>query len=197
MGLNGLMGAAVNVCKTWSPIKVVNDDDPAQLLVDRIPDVRVAPNGRVDVVWWSTRDNPGLVANDAYYAFSTDDGATWSKNIRVTDRPVNRTIGPFGNNFDLWGPPGLASTDAYALVAWDDTRNGDQVTQTQDIYAAAVQHQILGGGTSKAAKYALAATAGLVVAGLLVLGVTVLSNRRPPAAGGPEARRRPSVGASP
>lgn len=164
--------------KTWSPITVVNDDDPAQFLVDRIPDVRTAPNGRVDVVWWSTRDNPGVIGNDAYYAFSSDNGATWSKNIRISDRTVNRRIGPFGNNFDLWGPPGLASTDAFAVVAWDDTRNGDQLTQTQDIYAAAVQHEVIGGGRSEAARYALAAIVGLCVAGLVFLVFSLASARR-------------------
>ena len=164
--------------RTWSPNKAVNDDDPAQLLVDRIPDVRTAPNGRVDVAWWSSRDNPGMRSNDVYYAFSSDDGATWSKNIRVTDRPVDRTIGPFGNNFDLWGPPGLVSTNAYALFAWDDTRNGDKLTQTQDIYAAAVQHRAIAGGTSRAARYALAAAGSLAILGLVLLGAVMVSRRR-------------------
>jgi hypothetical protein len=181
--------------KSWSSVKVINDDDPSQLFVDRIPDVRVAPDGRVDVVWWSTRDNPGVVANDAYYAFSSDNGATWSKNIRITDQSVNRRIGPFGNNFDLWSPSGLASGNAYALIAWDDTRNGNQLTQTQDIYAADVQHTAIGGGTSKAVKYTLAGMVGLVVVGLLFLGAALISGRR--MGGGPRADRsvpRPPVG---
>jgi len=178
--------------KTWSPIAVVNDDNPAALFVDRIPDIRTAPNGRVDVVWWSTRDNPGLVGNDAYYAFSTDNGSTWSKNIRMTDRTVDRTIGPFGNNFDLWGPPGLASANAYALVAWDDTRNGNRLTQTQDIYAAAVQHEAIGGGASKAAKYALAGAVAVVAVGLILVAAAfgVRSRGRGEGAG---AARQPSA----
>ncbi|MDQ6614954.1 MAG: glycoside hydrolase [Actinomycetota bacterium] len=162
---------------TWTPIKVINDDDPSQLLVDRIPDIRTAPNGRIDVVWWSTRDNPATVSNDAYYAYSSDNGATWSKNIRISDVSVNRKIGPFGNNFDLWAPPGLASTNAYALVGWDDTRNGNTLVQTQDIYTAAVQYNAVG-GKSATPRYLLAGSIGLLVAGVIMVGLVAVRRRK-------------------
>ncbi len=85
------------------------------------------------------RPQPGAAGGPlslAYYAYSTDNGTTWSRNTRVSDRSVDRRIGPFAQNFDLLSPPGLLSTNAFALLAWEDTRNGNPVTQTQDIYAA-------------------------------------------------------------
>jgi hypothetical protein len=159
--------------KTWSEVKQLDDDDPKQLFINRIPDVRVAPNGRVDIVWWDTRDDPGITATDAYYIHSEDNGTTWSKNIRVSDRSVDRRIGPFAQNFDLWSPPGLLSTNEYALLAWEDTRNGNAVTQTQDIYSAAVQYEVLAEGESQAPKYVLAGALGLVAAGLVFLLIAI------------------------
>ncbi len=64
--------------KTWSVPKNLTDDDPARLVGQYIPNISVAPNGRVDAVWWDTRDDPGIRSNDVYYAYSTDEGKTWS-----------------------------------------------------------------------------------------------------------------------
>ena len=161
--------------KTWTDSKRIDDDDPKQFFINRIPDVQVAPNGRVDVVWWDTRDDPGITATDAYYAYSTDNGTTWSKNTRVSDRSVDRRIGTFAQNFDLWAPPGVLSTNAFALLAWEDTRHGNTVTQTQDIFASVVQHQALSTGASQAPKYLLAAVLGVVAASFVFL---ILAFRR-------------------
>lgn len=175
--------------KTWTDSKRIDDDDPKQFFINRIPDVQVAPNGRVDVVWWDTRDDPGITATDAYYAYSTDNGTTWSKNTRVSDRSVDRRIGPFAQNFDLWSPPGLLSTNAFALLAWEDTRNGNTVTQTQDIYAAVVQHEALSTGSSQAPKYMLAAVVGIVAAGVVFL-ILAFRRRARPRADTPAQRRQ-------
>jgi hypothetical protein len=178
--------------KTWSDPKRIDDDDPKQFYINRIPDIRVAPNGRVDVVWWDTRDDPGITATDAYYAYSTDNGTTWSRNTRVSDRSVDRRIGPFAQNFDLWSPPGLVSTNAFALLAWEDTRNGNPVTQTQDIYSAVVQHEVLSVGASKVPRYLLAGVLGIVAAGLVFLALAYRRHPKPSAdvvsARGPRTR---------
>lgn len=164
--------------ETWSEAVVVNDDDPAQLYFSGIPNISVAPNGRLDVAWFDTRSDPGLNTNDVYYAYSTDNGASWSENIRVTDRPIDRRVGVFALQFDLNGPPGIASTDAFALVGWDDTRNFDDVTHGQDIYTAAVQFEELPAATSSTAQYLLAGVIGLVAVGLLFVLLAVLVRRR-------------------
>lgn len=177
---------------TWSEPTAVTDDDPAALTGQYHPNLSVAPNGRVDVVWWDTRDDPGIRSNDVYYAYSNDDGRTWSQNRRITDQTVDRRIGVWGANFDINSSPGVASANAYAIFGWDDTRNsaqfyGDDVTSEfggglQDIYTAAVQFEVVGAGTSSAAKVVLAGVVGLVFVGLVLLGVAVNSKRRTPSA---------------
>lgn len=77
------------------------------------------------MAWWDTRDIQGLRGTDAYYAYSNDDGRTWSKNIRLTERSIDRKLGIWGDNYDIASQPGVASTNAYAVFGWDDTRNSD------------------------------------------------------------------------
>ena len=77
----------------------------------------------------------------------TDNGTTWSKNLRVTDRIVDRRIGVFDNDFDVSAPPGLATSNDYIIVGWDDTLNATPVelgAGTQDLFTAAVQYQAWG-----------------------------------------------------
>ncbi|MDQ6726758.1 MAG: glycoside hydrolase [Actinomycetota bacterium] len=164
--------------KTWSDAKVLNDTDPAKLTYSGDPNISVAPNGRVDAAWWDTRNDPGIAANDVYYASSSDAGVTWSKNVRVTDRLIDRKIGVYANNYDLAGPPGVASTDDYAVFGWDDTRNGDAVVNTQDIYVASVQYKAISTGTSAAVKYTLAAVLGLLAVGVALVVGALLARRR-------------------
>ncbi len=163
---------------TWSNNRVLHDDDPSQLIGQFIPNLSVAPNGRLDAVWWDFRNDPGTYRNDVYYTYSTDNGVTWSENIRVTDRSINRKIGPWSNNFDMRQPPGVASANDYALFAWDDTRNGDPVGQAQDIFSAAVQFSPVAGGMSNAVKYVLAGVIALVVVGIVLLVLAMVARRR-------------------
>jgi hypothetical protein len=167
--------------KTWSDAKVLNDTDPAKLTYSGDPNISVAPDGRVDATWWDTRNDPGIAANDVYYSSSSDGGATWSPNVRVTDRLIDRKIGVYANNYDLAGPPGIASANAYAVFGWDDTRNGDAVTNTQDIYLGSVQYKSITTGASRAAKYVLAAVLGVLAVGVLLVIAAFFTRSR----GGP------------
>lgn len=138
----------------------------------------MAPDGRVEVAFRDTRDDPGHRANDVYVATSHDNGDTWSANTRVTDRPIDRRIGVWSTNFDITSPPGLALAKEYTMLAWDDTRNTDTSAPDarslggglQDIYTSAVQYEELGGGASRAAKVGLAGVVGLLIVGLALLG---------------------------
>jgi len=191
--------------KTWTPTVRLADDDPARLAGKFLPNVQIAPNGRVDVVWWDTRDDPGVRANDVYYTYSIDNGKNWARNVRVTDQTVDRRFGVWGNNFDQNSPPSLASTNQLAVFAWDDTRfsrgeDGPVVADNpipsqgfgsgvQDIFVSVAQFSAIGGGTSKAAKLALAGVVGLVVVGLVLLLIGLGSRRRQ----GDDAPARESV----
>jgi len=189
---------------TWSERKNVTDDDPKQYFGQFYPNIAVAPGGRVEIAFWDTRDDPGYRANDVYMTTSNDNGATWSKNIRVTDRPIDRRIGVWSTNFDITSPPGLAPVKEYTMLSWDDTRNTDVSAPDgkslggglQDIYISSVQYEELGGGASDAAKVALAGVVGLLIVGLALLAVSMVSRRgrddgsTPRTEGAPKARAK-------
>ena len=182
----------------WSERKRIPEVDPKELKGQYIPNIATAPNGRIDVAWWDTRDDPGIRSNDVYYANSNDNGKTWSKNVRITDQSINRTYGVWGTNFDMNSPPGIASTDRVAVFSWDDTRftdtkQGDSATLgggTSDIFSAAVQFEAVGGGTSAATKVVLAGVVGLMAVGLILVVVALAARRR---AGGPPLAKQPGA----
>ncbi len=62
----------------------------------------IAPSGRLDAVWFDTRDDPDHFISRLYYAYSWDAGRTWSTNRAVSDPfdpslgyPVQRKIGDY------------------------------------------------------------------------------------------------------
>jgi hypothetical protein len=170
--------------RTWSERKNVTDDDPKQLFGQFYPTI-VASDGRVEIAFWDTRNDPGYRSNDVYITTSRDNGVTWSANTRVTEKPIDRRIGVWSTNFDITSPPGLAVAKEYTMLAWDDTRNTDTSAPDarslgggiQDIYTSAVQYEELGGGTSSAAKVALAGVVGLLLVGVILLGASMVTKR--------------------
>lgn len=123
---------------TWSAASVLNDDDPLQLFSQLLPTIAAAPNGRLDVAWWDTRHGLDRYATDVYYSFSHDAGSTWSSNVRLTERSVNRRVGSWVDNFgDTRRSPALTSSDALGTVLWEAT--GNDTDPTQDLYASSVQ----------------------------------------------------------
>ena len=189
--------------KTWSERKNVTDDDPKNLYAQLYPNVAVAPDGRVEIAFWDTRNDPGFRANDVYMTTSNDNGVTWGKNVRVTDQSIDRRIGIWSTNFDITSPPGLATTKQYTMLSWDDTRNTDLSAPDarslggglQDIYVSSVQYQELGGGVSRAAKIALAAVVGLLAVGLALVAVAMISRRTGGGPTRPLQEKVPAAGA--
>ncbi len=163
---------------SWSePTRL--SDDPADALTGQYhPDLAVAPGGRVDIAWWDFRNDDGSFANDVYLASSSDNGASWSENVRITDRPVGRRIGVWYGNADIRQPPGLVALDPFSLVAWDETRNGDAATQTQDVYTAAVQYGPIGGDVSRTVLFWLSVAAGLGLFGVVLFVAAAAGRRR-------------------
>jgi hypothetical protein len=185
--------------QTWAEAKSIGDADPKLYAGQFFPNVSVAPNGRIDVAWFDTRDRPGMRSTDVYYAYSEDDGRTWSKNLRMTDASIDRNLGVYGSGYDIAGQVGVASTKEYAVIGWDDTRNSDPGSKAnivpggglQDIDISAAQFEVLGGGMSRAAKVVLAGVVGLLVVGLMLVVAAVAARRRPggPSPTTPEADR--------
>lgn len=131
---------------TWSDRGKLNDDDTN--LDQYFPGVSVAPNGRVDVAWHDFRNDryyqPAATFAeelywDAYHTSSTDGGATWTPNIRVSDRSMHKNEGyTLSSSYGLMGPIGIASTDGAAHIAWGDSRRGTVQMPTEDYYFTSV-----------------------------------------------------------
>ena len=164
---------------TWTQPRNITDDPPAELAGQYYPNIQVAPNGRVDVVFYDTRFDPGIRSNDVVYTHSTDNGETWAKNVRISDQSIDRRIGVWGINYDMTSPPSLASAKEHAVIAWDDPRHSDLSVADnlavggglQDIFVANAQFSAIGGGASKAAKMIAAGVVGLLAVGLILLVV--------------------------
>lgn len=70
---------------TWSTPVRVNDDVPAVNSWQWFPTMDVAPNSRIDLVWFDTRNSSnGAKTSELFYAYSWDAGQTWSENIPVS-----------------------------------------------------------------------------------------------------------------
>lgn len=133
---------------TWSDPVKINDAEPGRQwdFDEEEPAVSVAPSGRIDVAWLDYRNDytfkPGPKSEnalqDVYMSSSADGGRTWSANMRVSDRSIDRRLS------DVWATGvhssvGLVASDTGDYVAWDDTRNATADSKAQDIYFARVR----------------------------------------------------------
>ena len=68
------------------------NDDPSTANWQWLAAHSVAPNGRIDVIWYDTRGSGNVNVAQLYYAYSWDAGVTWSANVPVTP-PFNTSVG--------------------------------------------------------------------------------------------------------
>ncbi|MCA1674084.1 MAG: cell wall-binding repeat-containing protein [Actinobacteria bacterium] len=139
---------------TWSTPTRVNDDARDSGAQQLTPNVEVGADGRVHVVWFDRRggfvikgQNPASRgAGDVYYASSSDGGATFSPNRRVTDRSLNLDTGlnAEAGSYIWYSPEVLPVGDTEVLVAWADPRNGSLDNETQDIFWSRINLQPTG-----------------------------------------------------
>ncbi len=117
----------------WTSTKV--SDDPAAGNWQFWPSLDVAPNGRVDVIWYDQRDDPVSSKDGVYYTASTDGGATWETNTKVTDLPSGFSWPNvfFGDYLTI------ASVNDKAQAVWADNRLGNP-----EIYTATLTMPVVG-----------------------------------------------------
>jgi len=109
---------------TWSAPVRVNDDPAGTNAWQWFGTMSVAPDGRIDVIWNDTRNDPGGYDSELFYSFSTDRGLTWSANEALTPSfdphlgwPQQNKIGDY---YDM------VSDVAGAHLAFSATFNGEQ-----------------------------------------------------------------------
>lgn len=123
---------------TWSAPVRVNDDPVGDGKDQFQPQVAVAPNGVVSVMFFDRRNDPNNILIDTYLAQSTDGGQSFHPNMRVTSVSWNPSIDApvpddgSGSTF-IGDYQGLAVDNHFAHVFWNDTRTG-----AQEIFTAAM-----------------------------------------------------------
>jgi hypothetical protein len=150
------------------------------------------------VAWYDFRDDPfpaptvaptatapflGLTSNfgkfDAVYlTSSTDGGDSWSRNLRLSDVPNDRTLGTAGPQYFVQVPLAVASGSDWTVVAWSDTRHGNVDNSTQDIATNRVEWAATAPGGYRAGDIVVGVVAGVLLgAGLGVWGAVALRRR--------------------
>jgi hypothetical protein len=101
-GTNVMFSRSTDGGLTFSSPHRINDDPVNPNKWHWFGTLSVAPNGRIDVVWYDTRNAPNNIDSQLFYSFSTDGGGTWAPNIPVSDSfnpqagfPQNQKIGDY------------------------------------------------------------------------------------------------------
>lgn len=145
----------------WSEPTRLNGQAPIQFEITqtRHPNMSVAPNGRLDIVWQDRRHwylgpakETGVTGvcththvecdeariGDTYYRSSADGGASFSRERRINDHHINNDVGydyRFGTYWD-YGPRVVPMGNSRLLFAWMDSRDGNVETDDMNIYFA-------------------------------------------------------------
>ena len=124
----------------WQGPTRVNDNPAGDKTSQYLPKLAVAPDGRLDVVYYDRRADRKNVLNEVSLQSSFDKGQSFTKRIRLSSRRFDSRVGfGFDRNLpDLGSRLALLSGESGALAAWSDTRNGTAVTNKQDIFKAEV-----------------------------------------------------------
>ena len=112
---------------TFSAPRRINDDPVNHAKWHWFGTLSVAPSGRIDVVWYDTRNASNNVTSQLFYSFSTDGGNSWSPNVAVSNS-FNPLIG-YPNQSKIGDYITVVSDGDGANVAYSATFNGEE-----DIY---------------------------------------------------------------
>ena len=105
----------------------------------------VAPNGRLDAVWYDSRNAANNTDSQLFYSFSTDAGVTWSPNVAVSNS-FNPMEG-YPNQNKIGDYITMVSDNTGANVAYAATFNFNpsRGQHEEDVYYVRVSPS--GGGT--------------------------------------------------
>ena len=110
--------------QTWTAPVRINDDPPTSNAWQWFGALSVAPDGRLDVTWYDTRNDGSGVNSEVYYSYSTDQGDTWSANLLVAPS-FNSLVGQ-PNQAKIGDYTHQISNATGAALAYAATYNGEQ-----------------------------------------------------------------------
>ncbi|MGH9224809.1 MAG: sialidase family protein [Acidimicrobiales bacterium] len=166
----------------WEPPRRLNDDHTGSRVTQELPRLAVSPGGRLDAVFLDRRNDPANIKHDAYFAYSLDEGKTFSTNVRLTTEGSDSRIGQRYRNpsaqglVELGSRIALLSRDGDAIAGWPDMRNASFGTNQQDIFATLVRVPEDGDGDGAVWLTVVAGIAALF--GASVAGVLLMRRRR-------------------
>src|SRR6266446_2742470 len=115
---------------TFSAPHRVNDDPVNPSKWHWFGTFSVAPNGRLDAVWYDTRNAANNTDSQLFYSFSTDGGVTWSANVAVSN-----SFNPFE------GYPNQSKIGDYITIVSDNTGGNVAYAATFNFNSARNQHE--------------------------------------------------------
>ena len=115
---------------TFSAPKKINDDPLNTSKWHWFGTFSVAPNGRLDAVWYDTRNATNNIDSQLFYSWSTDAGVTWAPNVAVS------------NAFNpSEGYPNQSKIGDYITIVSDNTGADVAYSATFNFNASRNQHE--------------------------------------------------------
>ncbi len=115
---------------TFSAPKRINDDPVSNSKWHWFGTFSVAPNGRLDAVWYDTRNASNNTDSQLFYSWSTDAGVTWAPNVAVSN-----SFNPFE------GYPNQSKIGDYITIVSDNTGANVAYSATFNFNASRGQHE--------------------------------------------------------
>ena len=112
-----------------APVKI-NDDPVNPSKWHWFGTFSVAPNGRLDAVWYDTRNAANNTDSQLFYSFSTDAGVTWAPNVAVSN-----AFNPFE------GYPNQSKIGDYITIVSDNTGGNVAYSATFNFNPNRGQHE--------------------------------------------------------
>jgi len=126
--------------RRWRGPTRVNDTPRRDSTSQYLPNIAVAPDGRLDVVYYDRRADSPNRYNEVSLQSSSDAGRTFTPRVTLSDRSFDSRIGAGSERGlpDLGSRLALVSGTSEILAAWPDTRAGTKDSNKQDIAFAAL-----------------------------------------------------------
>lgn len=126
--------------RAWGAPTRVSDTPAGDGTTQRLAQVDVASDGRLDVVYLDRGDDPDDVLAHVTYRSSFDAGASFSPGLRLTTTPFDTRVGAGSERdlADLGTRTALEAGEDRALAAWTDTGRGTPDSGKQDIVRSVI-----------------------------------------------------------